>query len=463
MTFFRSIYQWLDERLGISSTIMPIIEHPVPPGLTWWYVLGSATLIGFVMQIITGVALAFTYVPAPNDAYETLDFITNRAIFGNIVRGIHYWGSSAMVVLIFLHMASAFLMAAYKYPRELTWVSGVLLLGLTMGMAFTGQLLRWNQDAYWAIVLIAAQVSRVPVIGTWLTQLVVAGQTVGGATLTRFYATHVFLLPALMFGLVGIHLYLVARHGVSEPPKTSGPVDPTTYKQRYHEKLSREGVPFWPDFAWRDVVFALFAGSIVLCLAVVFGAPELGEKADPTLLEAHPKPDWYFLWLYALFALTPPELETAAGLALAAVGFLLMVVPFIAPFGERRASKRPWAIAVVGFAALAIGVLLWEGVRAPWSPAIHARLPEEVTAQIKGSLLQGGNLFQQKGCLSCHVLAGAGGLRGPELTDIGNRLSREQLTWRILYGAHNMPAYGATLRPEELNALVDFLGAQKGR
>ena len=215
MRLTRIIFGWLDDRLGISSTIMPIIEHPVPPGLTWWYVLGSATLIGFVMQIITGVALAFTYVPSPDNAYETLEFITHGAILGNIVRGIHYWGSAAMVVLIFLHMVSVFLMAAYKYPRELTWVSGVLLLGLTMGMAFTGQLLRWNQDAYWAIVLIAAQMSRVPVIGGWLTQLVVAGQTVGGATLTRFYATHVFLLPALMFGLVGIHLYLVTRHGVS--------------------------------------------------------------------------------------------------------------------------------------------------------------------------------------------------------------------------------------------------------
>lgn len=442
---------------------MPIIEHPVPPGLTWWYVLGSATLVGFVMQIITGVALAFTYVPAPSDAYETLEFITHRAILGNIVRGIHYWGSAAMVVLIFLHMVSAFLMAAYKYPRELTWVSGVLLLGLTMGMAFTGQLLRWNQDAYWAIVLIAAQMSRVPVIGGWLTQLVVAGQTVGGATLTRFYATHVFLLPALMFGLVGMHLYLVTRHGVSEPPKASGPVDPATYKERYHEKLAREGVPFWPDFAWRDVVFALFAGSIVLCLAVVFGAPELGEKADPTLIEAHPKPDWYFLWLYALAALTPPELETVAGPGLAAVGLLLLVVPFIAPFGERRASKRPWAIAVVGLAALTIGVLLWEGLRAPWSPAIHARLPEDIMVRLEGNLLQGGHLFQQKGCMNCHVVAGAGGMRGPELSDVGSRLSREQLTWRILYGAHNMPAYGAALQPEELNALVEFLGAQKGR
>jgi ubiquinol-cytochrome c reductase cytochrome b subunit len=462
MTRMKLIYQWLDDRLGISSTIMPIIQHPVPPNLTWWYVLGSATLVAFVMQVVTGVALAFTYVPAPSDAYESLEFITQRAVLGNIVRGIHYWGSSAMVVLMFLHMASAYLMAAYKYPRELTWVSGVFLLALTLAMAFTGQLLRWNQDAYWAIVLVAAQVSRVPVIGNWLTQLVVAGQTVGGATLTRFYATHVFLIPALTFGLIGIHLYMMTRHGVSEPPKTSGPVDPATYRQRYHEKLSREGVPFWPDFAWKDVVFALVAGSIVLLLAIVFGAPELGERADPTLIQAHPKPDWYFLWLYALAALIPPELEIVMTLGMGVVGVALVILPFVAPFGERRASRRPWAIAVVGFATLAIGVLLWEGFRAPWSPALHARLPKEMTVKLQGSAVQGGNIFQQKGCMNCHIVAGAGGLRGPELSDVASRLSREQLTWRILYGAHNMPAYATTLRPEELNALVDFLGSQHG-
>jgi ubiquinol-cytochrome c reductase cytochrome b subunit len=442
---------------------MPIIAHPVPRNLSWWYVLGSATLIAFVMQIITGVALAFTYVPAPNAAYESLEFITHQAVLGNIVRGLHYWGSSAMVVLIFAHMASAFLMAAYKYPRELSWLSGVVLLVLTLGMAFTGQLLRWNQDAYWAVVVVAAQAARTPIVGDWMTQIVFAGQTVGGATLTRFYATHVFLIPAVMFLLIGIHLYMVIRHGVSEPPVPGERVDPATYKRRYHEKLHREGVPFWPDFAWKDVVVALVAGSIVLALAIAIGAPELGKKADPTEIEAHPKPDWYFLWMFALLSYVPPELETIFILGFPLViGLLLLVLPFVAPHGERSAWRRPWAIAIVGISAVAIAALVWEGYRAPWSPELHAQLPRELTARLEGSVLAGGAIFQQKGCLTCHVVAGAGGQRGPELTTAGSRLSREQLTWRILYGGHNMPAYGATLKPDELTALVDFLGAQHG-
>jgi ubiquinol-cytochrome c reductase cytochrome b subunit len=452
---------WLDDRLGWSAAIWPIVVHPVPR-VNWWYVLGSATLIAFVIQVVTGVALAFTYVPAPNSAYESLEFITNRAVFGNVVRGIHYWGSSAMVLLAFAHMAHVFLVGAFKFPREVNWLSGVVLLGMTLAMAFTGQLLRWNQDAYWAVSLMASMASRVPLVGDLLVDVIVAGQTVGGATLTRFYATHVFLIPAAMFVIVGVHLYLVVKHGVSELPKPGRPVDPATYRQEYEELVHREGIPFWPDFAWKDVVFALIAGSFVLLLAVALGAPELGEPADPTNLEAHPKPDWYFLWLFALLSYAPPALESLVivGLPLL-LGVLLLVVPFIAPYGERSHTRRPWAVAIVSFSTLALGTLIWQGYRAPWSPVLHAEVPPSVVAQLRGSAIQGATLFEEKACLSCHAIGSQGGQRGPDLTTVGSRLSRDQLTWRILYGGNNMPAYGTALRPDELDALVEFLAAQR--
>src|SRR5204862_7056009 len=204
-------------------------------------------------------------------AYETLQFISHQALLGNVVRGIHYFGASAMVILISVHAARVFLMGSYKYPRELSWLTGSLVLLLTLGMAFTGQLLRWDQDAYWAVVVAAEQAGRVPYLGPLLVQIVVAGQTVGGATLTRFYATHVFLFPAAMFVLIGVHLYLVVRHGISEPPSRTPVIDPTTYQARYHEILEKEGIPFWPDAAWKDVVFALAIGSVVLMLAIAAG------------------------------------------------------------------------------------------------------------------------------------------------------------------------------------------------
>ncbi len=464
MGLWQRIYRWLDERLGISDAILPLIQHPVPH-TGWDYVLGSAVLVAFIVQVITGVALAFSYVPAPNSAYDSLQFITHGAILGNVVRGIHYWGASAMVLLVAAHMAQVYLIGSFKYPREMNWLTGTLLLLLTLGLAFTGQLLRWNQDAYWAVVVGASQAARAPFIGDWLARVLVAGQTVGGATLTRFYATHVFLLPAGIFVLVSIHLYLVIRHGISEPPRPGRPVDPRTYVKQYQELLHREGIPFWPDAAWKDVVFALLVGSIVLALAIVVGPPELGRPADPTIIQAYPKPDWYFIWYFALLALLPSGAEDyfIIGFPLL-VGILLLALPFLAPYGERSPWRRPWAIAIVALSAVSIGWLVRLGYQAPWSPDFQAPpLPISVTQSLQGDAVHGAQLFRAKGCQTCHTVAGTGGHRGPDLSDVGSRLSPDQLTWRILNGGYNMPAYGGTLRPDEVQALVDFLSQLQRR
>lgn len=457
------IYNWLDQRLGIRSAILPVIEHPVPRKVNWWYVFGSATLTAFVFQVITGVVLAFAYVPAPNSAYDSLLFITHTETLGNIIRGIHYWGASAMVILISIHAARVFLMGSYKYPREATWLAGVVLLLLTLAMAFTGQLLRWDQDAYWAVGILAAMTGRVPVIGHILVHLVLAGDIVGGATLTRFYATHVFLIPAIMFGMIGLHLYQVVRLGISEPPEPGEPVDPKTYDEKYEGILKHDGIPFWPDAAWRDVVFALAIGVVVLALAIFAGPKELGPLADPTNIKADPRPDWYFLWLFALLALMPASLENYVMIGLPIVaGIILIAIPFISNKGERSVRRRPWALAIVAIPAVAILVLIRAGDKSPWSPVMPApAVPATITAQLSGDQIQGAKLFQSEACLSCHTVAGTGGKRGPNLTSVGSRLSREQLTWRILNGGRNMPSYGTTLQPDQLKALVDFLQAQK--
>lgn len=457
------MWRWLDDRLGITSALLPVIEHPVPRSVNWWYVFGSATLVAFIVQVITGVALAFSYVPAPNSAYDTLQFITHQALLGNWVRGIHYYGASAMIVLVAIHMARVFLMGSYKFPREVNWLTGVLLLGLTLGMAFSGQLLRWDQDAYWAVVVGAEQAGRAPFIGQWLAQLLIAGQTVGGATLTRFYATHVFLFPALIFGLLGIHLYLVVRHGISDPPSPNSRVNPATEQERYRNLLHKEGIPFWPDAAWRDVVFALAVGAVVVLLAIVVGPPELGKQADPTNIQADPRPDWYFLWYFAILALIPPQVENwvIIGFPLL-VGVVLLALPFVAPAGARSPRRRPWAVGVVLFSFLSIGVLVREGFTAPWSPNTNpGPLPPSVTASLSGDQAAGARLFEMKGCHNCHTIAGTGGQRGPDLTAVGARLSHDELVWRILNGGNNMPAYGQTLQPQEVEQLTAFLETRR--
>jgi ubiquinol-cytochrome c reductase cytochrome b subunit len=368
-----------------------------------------------------------------------------------------------MVVLIFAHMARTFVMGSFKFPREMNWLTGVALFALTLGMAFTGQLLRWDQDAYWAVVVGASQAARTPVIGDFLARVLIAGQTVGGATLTRFYATHVFLLPAVMFVLVAVHLYLIVRHGISEPPRAGHPVDRATYRQWYERLLHEDGVPFWPDAAWRDVIFALAVGSVVLLLSIAVGPPELGTQADPTIIAADPRPDWYFLWYFAVLALIPPAAESWVIIGFPAlIGLLLIALPFVAPAGERSPRRRPWAPAIVGSIVVAIAVLVRLGHDAPWSPVMDpGPLAGPVTAGLATDQLRGVQLFQAKDCNACHMIEGRGGQRGPDLSAVGARLSRDELVWRVLNGGTNMPAYGSTLKPDELNALVGFLETRK--
>jgi ubiquinol-cytochrome c reductase cytochrome b subunit len=459
-------YRWLDARLGVTSTILPILVHPVPRGVNWWYVLGSATLTAFILQVITGIALAMTYVPSPDTAFESLQFITNEAPLGRLVRGAHFFGSSAMVTLAFAHMARTFLYGSYKFPRELTWVSGSLLLLFTLGMAFTGQLLRWEQNAYWSIVVAASSAGKTPFIGGALMQLILAGWSVGPATLTRFYATHVFLLPALIFLFVGVHLYLVVRLGISEPPEPGKPVDPRIYPEAYEAEL-RRGKPFFPDAVWPDALGALGVTAVVLGLAAIFGPPALGEPADPTLVQAYPRPDWYFLWFFALLARMTAALETVLiiGLPLA-VGAVLLLLPFLSPTGERSAWRRPWAVAAVLVVLLGFVALTYEGARSPWSPILvgyqEIPYPEWALDDLSPLERRGAEVFQLEACHACHAIGGIGGQVGPDLTNVGERTSPEQLVTTILRGRRYMPGYANTLRPEELSALVAFLQTLKG-
>jgi ubiquinol-cytochrome c reductase cytochrome b subunit len=462
MTAMKSILCWLDQRLGYTTTFKPLIEHPVPP-TGWDYTIGSAALIAFTVQVVTGVALAFTYVPTPDNAYQSLQFITYDAILGNIVRGIHFWGASAMVLLVCMHAAQVFLIGSFKFPREVNWLTGTVLLVFTFGMAFTGQLLRWNQDAYWAVVVGAAQAARAPFIGQFLVGVLFAGPEVGGATLTRFYATHVFMIPAIIFGLLGIHLFLVIRHGVSEPPVPGVVVDRRAYHARYEALIHKIGVPFWPDAGWKDVVFGLLVGSVVLLLSIWLGPPALGAKADPTNLQADPRPDWYFLWYFALLALIPPAIENVfiIGFPLA-LGLLFIVLPFVAPFGERSPRRRPWAIGFVAVVGVSIAALVNIGSQAPWSPVLgDVTLPAAATRGLDPAQQAGAQIFQEHGCINCHMIDGSGGQRGPNLSTIGSSLSNDQLTWRILNGGRNMPAYGETLTPRELSEIVAYLASRK--
>jgi ubiquinol-cytochrome c reductase cytochrome b subunit len=468
--FSESTFRWLDERLGIGMLFKVTALHPVPRSVNWWYVFGSAALTAFIFQIVTGIFLAFVYIPSPDHAYQSLQWITYHQFLGNVIRGIHYWGASAMVLLVFIHLAANFLYGSYKYPRELQWISGTLLLMMTIVMAFTGQLLRWNQDAYWAIVVGAAQAARTPFIGGPLAQLFTAGPVVGGQTLTRFYAIHVFLVPGVMFLLLGMHLYLVIYKGISEWPVPGEPVDPKTYWANYQEILHTDGEPFFPGPLAKDAAMALIAGIVVVGLAIFAGAAKLGHPANPTMA-ANPRPDWYLIWYFALLAQAPPASEDYLIILFPAVAFLILLLMPLANKGERHFSRRPWATGSVVLAAFFTAILVFQGYQSPWSPDFVGpnadQIPALPTAFVSSlpnaQVRAGARLMHVEGCLGCHMINGVGGLRGPDLSHIADRLTLAQFIWRIGRGGGAMPPYGNNLSPAQMNDLVAFLETRTAR
>jgi ubiquinol-cytochrome c reductase cytochrome b subunit len=468
----KRIYQWFDTRLGISDTWMPMLRHPVPRELAgplgWWYVFGSASLTLFIIQILTGIGLALTYVPSAGQAYESLLYLNYQQPWGWFLRSLHYWSGSAMVVMVLVHITQVFLHASYKYPRELTWLVGVGLLLCTLGMAFTGQVLRWDPDAYWGVGVGAAMAGRVPAAGPTIVDLLLGGPIIGADTLSRFFALHVFVIPALLIALLAVHLWLVLKKGISVPPKPGELVDPATYDATYEEEL-RRGEPFLGEAMLKDVFFSALVVIVVVVIAAMAGPKGPSAPPDPTLSGANPRPDWPFMWLFGLLSLSPPAAETAIILIMpVALVVGLLAVPFISNRGERAPTRRPVAVLLVIVVYAVLGVFTYMGQMSPWSPKMLAWSSDAVPTDIikpqdrpmSPVELQGALIFQNKQCRNCHALEGVGGTRGPDLTTVGTRLTRDQLIDQVSNGTPgggNMPAYGKQMSPTEMTALVDFL------
>jgi len=215
---WNNIYTWLDERLDLNGLYKGLLDRPEPEG-NWWNTLGSASLFLFVMQGLTGIFLTVYYTPSPDHAYDSIRYIMNDVAFGWMIRGIHHWGASLMVLVVFIHMVRVFVTASFKYPRELTWLIGVGLLLLTVGMGFTGYLLPWHQQAYWATTVGTRIAGSVPFIGDFILKVLRGGPDLSALTLQRFFSAHIWILPGLLGALIGAHLYLIIKHGESHFPE----------------------------------------------------------------------------------------------------------------------------------------------------------------------------------------------------------------------------------------------------
>jgi ubiquinol-cytochrome c reductase cytochrome b subunit len=455
--------RWLDARLQLGEAIASVAEHPVPrSSASWWYVFGSATLVVFVLQVVTGICLATVYTPAADRAWDSLIYLNYSQPLGWYLRALHGWGSNFMVALMIIHMIQVFLFGAYKYPRELTWVAGCVLLLCTLGMAFTGQVLRFDQNAYWGLGIGASMAGRAPIVGSKIVDLILGGPIIAAETLSRFFALHVFVIPALLIGFVGLHVFLVLRLGINDWPLPGRIVSRSTYRRQYEQLVRTDGEPFLPYAMQKDLVFA---GLIILSLLVVAAiAGPIGPNGppDPTIIQTVPRPDFFFLWLFSVFALLPPWTETVLMLTgpVLALG-LLFALPFISGTGEKSWRRRPFSVVIVILVVTTIGSLTWLGTFSPWSPHMNAwsAVPTPIE-YVKGRApleLQGALLVQSKQCRNCHSLAGRGGMRGPALDRTATRLTRSQMIRQILQGGGNMPAYGSNLSPAEVNAIVAFL------
>src|SRR6266480_2549210 len=280
MRLIKNIGAWFDQRLQLGAPVRETMEHPVPrETASWFYVFGSAALTVFAFQLLTGILLALIYVPSAGEAWRSLQVLNTQVTLGWFIRALHGWGSNFMLAIVLIHMAQVFLFGAYKFPRELTWIIGVLLLLMTLGMAFTGQVLRFDEDAYWGLGIGASIASRVPIMGPWLVNLLLGGPIIAGATLSRFFALHVFVIPGLLIGFVALHLLMVIKLGINEWPMPGRIVKRATYEAEYHALTKRDGAPFFPYAIWKDLFFAAFI--ILAVAACVFYFGPFGPTGKP--------------------------------------------------------------------------------------------------------------------------------------------------------------------------------------
>jgi ubiquinol-cytochrome c reductase cytochrome b subunit len=464
MRVIAQIGEWFDKRLELAAPIREIAEHPVPRNTaSWWYVFGSAALVVFMLQIVTGIMLALIYVPSAAEAWSSLQYLNHDVTLGWFIRAMHGWGSNFMVAIVLIHMVQVFLFGAYKFPRELTWIVGVFLLLMTLGMAFTGQVLRFDQDAYWGLGIGASIASRVPILGPIILKSMLGGPIIAGATLSRFFALHVFVIPGLLLSCVALHLLMVLKLGINDWPMPGRVVRKATYIRDYHQLTATDGAPFVPYAVWKDMFFAAFVLIAVAACAVYFGPFGPSGVPDPTIIQTAPKPDYFFLWLYALLSLLPPSMETPAlliGPVLAIAGLLLL--PFLSGEGEKSWRRRPIAVLSILLIAITLSTFTHLAGYTPWSPHMDAwsgePIPPKFLAHRSALEMQGAAVFQAKQCHNCHALDGLGGQRGPALDSVAVRLTADQLIRQVIQGGGNMPSYGKNLSPAETTALVAFLG-----
>jgi ubiquinol-cytochrome c reductase cytochrome b subunit len=455
------IVHWIDERLDVSPLVRGFLDRRIPGNIGWLHTLGSATLFLLVVQIATGIALSLSYVPSPEHAYHSVLFI-DQTPFGALVRAIHHWAAGLLVLLIGLHTLRVFIWGAHRYPRELTWLIGAGLFFVVLGFAFTGYLLPWDQKAYWATVVGTNIAGSAPFIGGGMLEVLRGGEQLGAVTLARFYGVHIWVLPAALLLLVGIHLFAVVRQGIAASPRRRALVEPEpglSRREAYEREYAAEkqaGKPFW-EAILKDAIVAAILTVVLVALALGPGAP-LEPQADPNVTNYVPRPEWYFLDLFQILWYFTGNLEPLLIFLTFTIASLVFIfVPFLDRGGHRHPRQRPVAMALT--AAVVVGVVLLTYVGASASPPGTAQVPP--TDGMSSEELAGLQVYNEQGCSACHQIRGVGGQAGPDLSRAGHRWEEADIRKQIVTPkSDEMPAYDH-LAPQEFDDLVTFLRSLK--
>jgi ubiquinol-cytochrome c reductase cytochrome b subunit len=466
-----SLWAWIDQRTGADRILRATLDEPIPGGARFAYVFGSALLFIFVSQIVTGICLALYYVPAPMVAHVSVAYIVKEVAAGSFLRSLHSYGSSAMIVVLVLHLLQTLLYGSYKGKREFLWMSGCALLLLVLGMAFTGYLLPWDQKAYFAGSVGTDILGQVPLVGESLRRLLRGGATMGALTMSRFYVLHVLVIPGLILALIATHVALFRKAGAAGPPNAD-PVMPPASAER-----------FYPKQVLIDMGFVLLVMGVLGMLAH-FVPVTLGPEADPTDSRYLPRPEWYFLPMFQWLKYWEGS-RTVIGIVV--IPAILIVLMFLLPFMDRGIERRPWRRPIpVGGVFIVLGGLLWLGMTSHLNdsrdPAVATQLAQQNQQENAYSLAafqpysassssgpagsppldaaaaHGKTVFDAR-CSSCHGAGGVGG-RGPALTQIARRYQPAQLTGLLRAPTAKMTAAGmvaVAVSGDDMTGLVAYL------